>query len=72
MQLDCKLNNRIDKTNTTNIKDKSGTWFWNQSINETDSDIKQERNNNHKNHLEGNKFSIEKAVSSKVSKIKIK
>ncbi len=72
VQLNCKLSNIIDTTNTTNIEDKSGTWFWNQSANKTDSNIEEEGNSNHKNNLEGNKFRIEEAVCSDVPKVEIK
>lgn len=39
MQLECKLSNIIDITNMINTEDESRTWFLNESVNETDSDI---------------------------------
>lgn len=46
----------------TNTKDESGTRFWNESANETDSEIKKEEDGNYENNLENNKSKIEKEV----------
>ncbi len=54
------------------MKDESGIWFWNESANEIDSDIEEERNGNHENNLQGNKSRTEEVVSSEVPKIEIK
>lgn len=71
-QLDRKLSNTIDTTDTTDTEDESGTWFWNESANETDSDTEEEGNGNHENDLEGNESRTEEAVSSEVPKVEIK
>lgn len=71
-QLDCKLNNTIHTTNTINIKDESGTYFWNKCVNKIDSNIEEERNDNHKNNSKSNKSRVVEVISSRVLKFKIK
>lgn len=71
-----RINNRklsiADKSNTNNIDNKSKTWFWNESANETDLNTKEKRNSNHENDLESNKSKTEEAVNSKIHKVEVK
>lgn len=62
--------NNTDNTNTTD--NEFGTWFWNESANETDSDIEEERNGNYENNLEEDESKTEEAASSKIHKFEIK
>lgn len=63
---------KLSTADTTDTEGESGTWFWNESANETDSDTEDEENGNHEKDLEGNESRTEEAVSSEVHKVEIK
>lgn len=52
LRIDDRKLSTADTTNTDDTDDmdnESGTWFWNKSANETDSDTEEEGNGNHEN-----------------------
>lgn len=63
---------KLSTADTTDTEGESGTWLWNESANETDSDTEEGENGNHEKDLEGNESKIEEAVSSEVHKVEIK
>ena len=63
----------MDNTdNTDNTDNESGTWFWNESANKTDSDTEEERNGNHENDLKRDESKTKEAASSETHKVEIK
>lgn len=68
-----KINdNKLSITNTSDIKDEFGIWFWNKSANKNDSDTKEkgdkeeEKGENNKSNSKIKKPSTEKAVSPEI------
>ena len=75
LRIDDRKLSTADTTNTDDTDDtenESGTWFWNESANETDSDTEEEGNGNHENDLEGDESRTEEAASSEIHKVEIK
>lgn len=44
--------NKLNMVNTSNTKDRLKTWFWYRSVNKTNSDTKEEKNNIAKSDLD--------------------
>ena len=66
---------RIDdnKLITADTTDTEGTWLWNESANETDSDTEEEGNGDiDEIGLEGDESRTEEAVGPKVHKVKLR
>lgn len=73
LRIDDRKLSTADTTNTDDTDDtenESGTWFWNESANETDTE--EEGNGNHENDLEEDESKTEEAASSGIHKVEIK
>lgn len=73
-------NNKLNITSINNIKSKFRIWFWNKSVNKSDSNTKKDgysdNSNRNKNKKEENQkkseFKIQQIVSLDIPKLKLK
>ena len=68
-------NDKLSTTDTSDTEGKSGTWFWNESANESDSDIEggeDEEVDENESDLDVDQPRTERAVSTKVQNKELK
>ncbi len=69
----CEIDdNKLSTTNTSDTEDDSQTWFWNESANETDSDLEEESNDEDDENLEEEHPKTEREASPEVLKQELK
>ena len=64
--------NKLNTTDTSDTEGDSGTWFWNESVNESDSDSEEEGNDVDEGDLEEEHSKTGRAASPAVPKKELK